>query len=544
MDQLHRQVKRAYSRLLLQSFFRSLPVALALGLLWAAILIGVDKLAPLGLLPQAWLAIGAGLGLLGAIGWTFWSRRGVVDAAIEIDRRFGLKERVSSALALDDKELESPAGQALIIDAERRISQIEVSDQFRVRLDRWFLLPVVPAAIAIAVAMFVPPWAPKPAAASVAAVQLKKQLQNSAKELQKKNAELKREAEKLKLKDAQELLTKIEQTTQRDLTKSDVEKKQALVKLNDLSKQLDERRQKLANSESFKQQLNGLKDLNRGPADKLAEALKQGDVKQALEELKKLQQQVADGKLSPESREQLANQLSQMQDKLNQMAAAQQQAMEQLEKQIAEKRAAGKENEAAELEEKLAQMKKNAPQNQQMQKLAQQLAECSQCMKDGDSKGAGEKMAEMQAGLEQLGEEMAESELLTQAMDEIQASKDSMNCKSCQGMGCAQCQSVRMGQSAKPGGSKAGWGHGYGPRPDDIETRSYDSTVKQKVGRGPGEVVDFVEGPNLKGGVQQEITAQVHDAKQQDANPLTGQRLPKSTQEHAKEYFDALREGK
>ena len=51
------------------------------------------------------------------------------------------------------------------------------------------------------------------------------------------------------------------------------------------------------------------------------------------------------------------------------------------------------------------------------------------------------------------------------------------------------------------------------------------------------------DGPNVKGKVQQEIQTQFESAKAQETDPLNGQQLPKGYREHAKKYFDALREG-
>ena len=55
--------------------------------------------------------------------------------------RFGLKERVSSTLALSPEERESAAGQALVADAVRRVEQIEVSERFGVTFSRWIGTP-------------------------------------------------------------------------------------------------------------------------------------------------------------------------------------------------------------------------------------------------------------------------------------------------------------------------------------------------------------------------------------------------------------------
>ena len=61
-----------------------------------------------------------GVGLVAAIVWTLVSRRSVLDAAIELDLRFGLKERVSSSLSLSEDDLQSDAGRALVKDALKK----------------------------------------------------------------------------------------------------------------------------------------------------------------------------------------------------------------------------------------------------------------------------------------------------------------------------------------------------------------------------------------------------------------------------------------
>jgi hypothetical protein len=44
--------------------------------------------------------------------------------------------------------------------------------------------------------------------------------------------------------------------------------------------------------------------------------------------------------------------------------------------------------------------------------------------------------------------------------------------------------------------------------------------------------------------VQQEIQAQVEASRHEASNAVIRQRLPRNQRDHAKEYFDALREGK
>ncbi|MEX0865994.1 MAG: hypothetical protein WD030_01465, partial [Pirellulales bacterium] len=71
----------------------------------------------------------------------------------------------------------------------------------------------------------------------------------------------------------------------------------------------------------------------------------------------------------------------------------------------------------------------------------------------------------------------------------------------------------------------------------------YDSKVDLKVGRGDAIITGEADGPNIKGRVNEAIQTEFRQAGQSQADPLTGQRLPKAQQDHAREYFDKLREG-
>ncbi len=97
---MRRQVRTAQRRLGVQRFVGVLGWCCCIGLSVALVLIAVDKFRPMGIEPWAWPAGGVVLGIAAAIFWSIARARGPVDAAIEIDRRFGLKERVSSTLAM------------------------------------------------------------------------------------------------------------------------------------------------------------------------------------------------------------------------------------------------------------------------------------------------------------------------------------------------------------------------------------------------------------------------------------------------------------
>jgi hypothetical protein len=441
-------------------------------------------------------------------------------------------------------DLETPAGSALVRDAVRRVSQLDMGERFRLSLSRWSWVPVVPAAAAFAMAMLIgSSTASSKAIAKTQPIDVKQQVQNSSNQLKKKLAETRKAAKEEGLNDAEALLAKLERATDRELgSKNNVDKKQALVKLNDLTKDLQQRREELAKSQQLQQQLQQLKDLQKGPADKFAQALRDGDFKQAMKELDRLQDQLKKGELSAADSEKLAQQLEQMKEKLEKMSAAQQEMKQKLEQQLAEAKKAGNKQEAGAIQRQLDALNQQIARQQRLNQLAQKLGQCSQCMQQGKSGDAMAKLSEMKTELEGMQSELAEAELLELAMDEISAAKDAMNCKQCNGQGCSACQG--MGNFGDRAGRGLGRGRGAGERPEERgATQAYDSAVKQKVGKGPATVIGEVEGGNFKGGVQQEINAQVEGAKAEAADPLTGQRLPKAYEQHAREYFDGLRDG-
>jgi hypothetical protein len=533
MDVLKQQVGRAHFRMTMERFLACLSWSCFASLLIAAVFIVVDKFKPLGVHYAVWLGSGMGVGVLAAMICTWFTRRKDLDAAIEIDRRFGLKERVSSTLAMTATELESPLGRALADDAAKRVERVHVAEKFPVRLNRWAWLPLAPAAFAFLLATF---WHPaigeNPAVATPDQTAVKKQIKESSTVLRKKLADRREQAKKEGLKDAADLFQKLEQGTKQLQQADQADRQQAMIKLNDLAKELEKRRQELG-GDKLKEQLNQLKNMKQGPADKLGQALKNGDMKQALNELQKLKEQLEQGKLDDQAKADLAKQMAEMEDKLKQLAEAHQKAQEELQKQISEKRAAGKSEEANELEKQLSKLADQTPQMDQLKKLSDKLGECSKCMQKGDQEGAAKSLDSMKSELSKLEDKMSEMKMLDEAMDEMAQCKDGM----CQGQGQG------AGKGKKPG-KGMGAGRGEGARPEEKnKTGVFDTRVKQKIGKGAAVVTDFVDGPNVKGKVQQEIQTQFESAKAQETDPLSGQQLPKGYREHAKKYFDALREG-
>ena len=437
MDKLKIQVRRAQRRLICEQFLTKLTWCLFAALLAAVVAIAVPKLLVLGVDRVAWawswLGGALGAGLVAAIVWTLVLRRSELDAAIELDLRFGLKERVSSSLSLSEDDLQSDAGRALVKDALKRVDRIEVEEKFHVRLDRRAWLPLVPAVVAFFLVVFVDDrGADNTAKATTTSSQ---QIKKSTEVLRKKIAERRKKAKEKGLKDAEGLFKKLEEGTRELSKKKDIDQKKAMVKLNDLARVLQKRRKQMGDSNQMRKQLNQLKNLSKGPADKLAKAMKKGDFKQALNELKKLEAQLKNGKLSKEDQARLAKQFEQMKDKLQKMADRHRQAMEDLKKQIAKQRDAGNNAEAGKLQQQLDRLAQQMPQMNKLQQLAGKLGQASASMKQGDGKAAAAALGQMVADLEAMQQELDEFAMLADLEDQIAMAKDAMGCKECGGAG-------------------------------------------------------------------------------------------------------------
>ncbi len=546
MNKLLAQVRRAHRRLLIERFLRYLVWCLFAGLVLAAIAIAVPQVVAIESLPanwtQLWLLVAGVGGVLAAAVATWVTRQSTLDAAMEIDRRFALRERVASSLALAPGDLESQAGQALLNDAARRVDRIDIAEKFRPQVDRRAWLPLVPAVLVFGLVMFGENREAESSVEPSATAAAKAQVKTANQELQKKLVEMQKKAEKKELKGAEEVFKQLEKQTD-NLNKDELaDRKKATVKLNNLAKQLEERRAKLGSSEELQKQMDKMKELSQGPADKIAKAMKEGDWKKALDELKELQDKMASDDLSEADKQKLAKQLEQMKDKLSKAVEANREAMEKLKEQIDEQRKKGDLAKAGALQQKLDQLMQKQPQMENLDKLAQQLQQCQECMNNGDKQGAAKAMAALAEKLDQMQQDMEELEMLDEALAQLDAAKAAMGCQQCNGEGCQACNGMGDQFGEKPG-MGMGAGRGMGPRPDEENpTQFRDSRVRQKPGQGAATFGGFVDGPNMAGDTAVAEEEELASIKSEPADPLTSQRLPKGAGDHAEEYFKLLRD--
>ena len=545
MNAVSKQASQAKRRLLSERFLTLLPWNLLVPLSVAVVglsmptwlVMTVDK----EIWFTAWLLGAVAVGLfINAIA-TWLGRPTLVAAAMEIDRRFGLRERLSSTLMLSAEDRQTELGQALVADAEKRATQIDVRDKFTWGGNRRMLWPVIPLLAALSV-WFVPLRQSPADSGSVRETKLN-QVVASTKPLIEQLRKKREEAEKLGLNEAADMFKKLEGKLAELQKNTKLDTKQTLAKLNDIKQQIDQRRDELGSSEALKKNLQAMEKFEQGPAQDLAEALKKGDFEKAQNELEKLLEEMKSKEgLSQEDQQKLEKQLDQLSKALSEAAQAHEQAKQTLQQQMKQAEAAGDLQKAAQLERKLAEMQAKDAQIQQLQELADSLSKSKEGMSQGDQKAAEEALNKMASQLKQMNSENDQLQELDQLMDSLSQSKSQMTCDQCNGMGCSKCS---MGKSGELPGSGLGEGKGEGERPEEeTETDFFQSRVRDSMKQGETVYGGKIGGENRKGNTRAEVQAAVLHSLSEEPEPLDNQPLPKSQREHTREYFNALREGK
>ena len=206
-------------------------------------------------------------------------------------------------------------------------------------------------------------------------------------------------------------------------------------------------------------------------------------------------------------------------------------------------RQAGRTDDAQKVQQQLDKLNQECEKCSKMSDLAKQLDQAAKGLKQGDAKAAQAALGKMSEQLQDMQQSSEEMAMLDQALDELAEAKNSMDCKNCNGQGCAQCQGKGQGQGTqetrptRQRARQAGEARETGPS-TRTKTSFYDSNVRQNVGKGGAVVTEQVEGPNRKGEVREEIKSSFESSKHEAADPLTGQRLPR---EYRRARQDLLR---
>lgn len=562
MNTIQRQVDKARRRLILARFAH-----LACWSLFAAWLVAATAILArsIWVLPVdvatwdwAWLCSATASAVLIATGLALVTAPSRARVAAEVDSRFGLRERLSSVVSMSEKELQTPMGQALMADATRRAEPLDVRDRFSLSPTRLGWLPALPAVV-VAVAMFVAP-ANEPNKAIELTPELvsqTNQVKVAADSLKRKIQQQRQRAEETGLKEAEEFFKKLETELDKLSSRSAIDQKDAMIAMNDIKKQLEQRREELGSSEQMKSALSKMEDLQRGPADEIVKAMQRGNFDEAKKQVKQLADQLREGGLNDQQKQALKNQIEQVQEKLKQAGQKNEQAQQQLQQQIDQAKKEGRAGDAAKMQQQMEQLQAEQAQLQQTQEMAEAMQQAAQSLEEGKIGEAADALENLAEQLGDMQTEMQQLEDLKNTLEDVAQSKQRMRCSSCSGKGCQQCEGGNGGDEGQQdgqgggdkkngggGGSGIGTGTGRGDGDEEkIDAKTYDSQVRGEPKRGSAIIAGFADGPNRKGVSREEVKDAVLGAINDKSDPLENQVLPRVERDHTREYFNRLRQG-
>lgn len=561
---LVRQVARARRRLFLQDLLERTVRAWVGALTLAAVWFLVQPFV----VPEAepwlrWAVLGglAGAATVAAIVWSVLRLPSRVAAALELDRRFQLKERATTSLTLAPDEAASGAGQALLDDANRRVEPLRVGDRFPVRVP-WTaaLVPAFAGLLALLALFYKPMTGPARAGDAdeplAQAREVQAEIDQKMKQLVKKGKPATPED-----KPKSEELKRIEGELEKLARQPHETKEQAREVIKDatqLEEQIKQRDKELAEkAAALKEQMKQIERTGKkeekkdGPADKLNKALEQGDVNKARDEADRLakrlkandeaekaKQKLEDPKASEEEKKEAKEQLEKQKDQ--RLTGEQKEKMReqlkdiqnQLERLTRNKDEADRLREMAkrgeldqeQLQRELDQLEKNSQKLDEempdIKEAAEKLRECQQCMKEGKDGEAAQKLAEAAAKLGKC-DGNGERQDLADQLKQLQEAKKAM------------CQALD-GKPIPAAGRR--------PEGKDHETGNTEERVRSELDKGRLQVVDYVPGDGFKGPrTPDQLKEEIRKAAQEAPEAIDRQRLPRSASDMARGFFDKMR---
>jgi hypothetical protein len=542
MGELEKPVARVFRRLRFQRFLTALVWSWSIALAVVAATIGAEKLLNVTIPGPEWVpfAVAGLVGLVISAVISLASGPSRMDAALALDRVFHLNERVSSALSLPADLRETLAGQALIVDAARKVADLDVAAEFGLRVPRRAWVVLIPATAA-ALLLFAPAWVPRIALASTLTPQFDaKAIAKQTEILTKKIASQRQAIDKEKFPEAEKLLAKIEKKAQELAKAPPAGKDKLMVELNALTDALKERQKQLGSPEQVNRQLQQLKEMaSQGPADQFAKDLAKGDFKKAAEQLQKLQEKLQSGKMNEAEKKALKEQLAEMSKKLNELAN-----LDQRKKQLEEARKNGGLSEK-QFQREMDKLNEQTKSLKQLQQLAGKLGKAAEALQKGDTKKAAESLGMSQEQMADMAKQLEELQSLDSTMAELQDAKNGMAPDGTNQLGSDSNQ-FGMGFNQRKGmGNGLGRGRGQGDRPEaPDETATYTSKVKQQLKKGKAVSLGFTTpGKTVKGDALIDIQGEIDAGTGSVADALSNQKIPKNLEKHIRSYYDQLNKG-
>ncbi len=511
------------------------------------VIIALDRLlaVPLWhrLLPLACLA---GALVAGVISWII-HKPGRIQVALLLDERLNLHERLSTSLALDDDA--DAFARASVDDACRMAEHLNFRQALQLGpFRRWGFTAAAWACAGLAFCLL-PALDPLGLhEQSLRQQHQQAQARQAQQQIQQAARSVLAVAQQVKDPALSAELAAIEQ--QAASMPSDEMKRQAIRKLGDLAegmKAQERSRQEMA--QELNKMLGQLRSPPKAASPELSRALAKGDFAKAAELAKSLQQKVQSNEMNPEQKQALASQLNELAKQLGQLASEQKELQRELEK-------AGLEKNLSQLSPedlKKALEQKQLPQ-EQIDKLMQKAAACKgACEKGGalaQAMGRGGDSASDDSALDAELAEMAQqlSELEAAKLDmeaRLAAVRELERAKKCLGGNCVSPGEQSpweegLADLAGPGSGKPGIGMGQRDSADSGDFGLDKAKAPTLQGKGPAVASWFFKGEQLKGESQRDYQQVMQAARDNAAQAIKENEIPRKYEGPVKKYFGEL----
>jgi hypothetical protein len=482
--------------------------------------------------------------------WWYLNRPTRQKASVLIDDRLRLKERTSSLLSLEDKD--DLFARAACQEATDKIVHTDIKGHFPISLSKgWSYSVGMWIAIALLIALM-------PQYDLLGALERQKEEDRKAMDVlaAEKLIELTSGSIKLAVKQLgdgsfEKDLDKL--TANSPAQSPEAIKRRAIQKLGALSDRIKQLGDEM-NKDSLaitKKMLKQLRPMSNVFSQKLQTALSKGDFSGARDMIKQMQQQLDKGQMTEEQKKQMSEQLRNLAKQLEQIAARNKELEDALKKLGLDKKMAKLSSEDL---KKMLQKQNLSPQqiDQLLQKMAACKAACKSCS------GLGKAMAACSIGaggldgdgLSQLAAQLNDMEAFEQRVKMMQASLSEIeNAMSCLGQGMCQGSGKgpwKPGQSTKYGNGSGGPGRGHGLVDKDADGKTSTKATKVQNKSGEGQIVAswYFKGEQIKGESSRELGQMVQAAKENAAESISNNEIPKRYEESVKNYFNGLEEEK
>lgn len=555
MSRIRALVRQAKLRLALATFGRSFAYTLSAASILSMLVILTKRQMVFPYAVDTILMINFALAVISSLAFTWLKLPEEVGVAQEVDKRCNLKERLSTSLSLEGDLAKSEIARALIADTEKSTGQINLTREFPLKPTRLFCFPclLVPCMFLLYLWMD-PVGIAKAEPVSESKVEEKNQVNEAAKLLKRQIQQRKRNASEKGLLEAEKLYGRLESKIDSVIKDPKMDQKQTMIAMNDLKKQLEQRSSQLSNPESFKKILAQMKGLQAGVGKEMLDAMKKGDYKSAKERIDQLANQLQKEGLSEQEKASLKKELDALGNALKKSIDAATQQKNQLERQLESARAAGDQAEVARLQEQLQSLDAQERQMQSLREMSDLMESASKSLDNDQLMDASASMEELAQRLDEMQKEASELKDLESTLGDIAQSKSAMRCQACSGSGCSQCSgsSMSSGQMASrqangsgtARGDGLGKGSGFGDRPEtESETNTYQTQVQGKLTEGKSVIAGIADGPNRKGVSREDLKQAIKASLKEQGSPSENQVIPRAEREHARQYFDQLREG-